>query len=433
MNAITDRATAAPEPRQLLWTPTFILLLVYTFIILTNRIPGATFVMGAALLSLLVQRQVLRAPAFLWLLAAWLVWAVLGYTTTLYPDRVWDSLLEHGKILLVVLVAVNALRTPAQIRVFLVFLLASYILFPIRSTLTNYLLGYTLFGRAVGPFIYQNPNDLAAHTILMLGPAVALLTSQARKGLLRWLALTAVVLLVITILLTQSRGGFLGLLGLALPAGIGLARRRPRLVPLGAALVGVALLFAPAGLWERLGGLTKAANVETIRDMDPEGSAEQRFAVLQTAARIVSDHPLLGVGLGAYGLANADYSPALGLRDTHNTYMNVAAETGLPGLALFLALIINVLMGARAARRNGAHAASPAQREIVRWLQWAVIGYLIAGVFGSYARLSTPYIFLALLWSASRAASFQRLVVVPRDNEPAPHPIGPGHAIASGA
>ena len=44
--------TPPQGPRQMLWTPTFILFLVYAFIILTNRIPGATFVMGAALLSL---------------------------------------------------------------------------------------------------------------------------------------------------------------------------------------------------------------------------------------------------------------------------------------------------------------------------------------------------------------------------------------------
>jgi hypothetical protein len=142
--------------------------------------------------------------------------------------------------------------------------------------------------------------------------------------------------------------------------------------------------------------------------------------------------PLLGIGIGAYGFANAAYSPALGLKDTHNTYMNVAAETGLPGLALFLALITNVLIGARAARGGGANA-SPAQQEIVRWLQLAVIGYLIAGVFGSYARLNVPYVFLALLWSASRVAAAQRLVIIPRGDAPVRDPIAPDQAIASGA
>jgi len=31
--------------------------------------------------------------------------------------------------------------------------------------------------------------------------------------------------------------------------------------------------------------------------MDPEGSARERFALLQTAVRMVEDHPVLGVGL----------------------------------------------------------------------------------------------------------------------------------------
>ena len=392
------------HPGRVEWTPVFVLFLAYVFMILTFRIPGATVTMAAALLSLTLMRNAFLAPTFLWLFAAWLVWAVLGYAVTPYRDQVWGSLTEHAKILLVTVVAVNALRTPAQIRAFMLFVLVSFILFPIRSTLTNYVLGYTLLGRAVGPFIYQNPNDLAAHAILVLGLALALWAGPVHKGPVRWIGLGSTALLIITIVLTQSRGGLLGLMAMGLPSGISLARRRPRLVPLFVGIVGLALLLAPAALWERLGGLGKATNVETIREMDPEGSAEQRFAVLKTAARIIADHPVLGIGLGAYHLANADYSPDLGLKDTHNTYMNVAAETGVPGLILFLALVGSVLLSARAARR-GAGPAAAAQAEEVRWLQYSVTGYLVAAVFGSYARLAVSYLFLALLWSAARATS----------------------------
>jgi len=122
--------------------------------------------------------------------------------------------------------------------------------------------------------------------------------------------------------------------------------------------------------------------------MDPEGSAEQRFAVLKTAARIIADHPVLGIGLGAYHNANADYSPDLGMKDTHNTYMNVAAETGVPGLILFLALVGSVLLSARAARR-GAGPAAAAQAEEVRWLQYSVTGYLVAAVIGFSQRFAS--------------------------------------------
>ena len=81
--------------------------------------------------------------------------------------------------------------------------------------------------------------------------------------------------------------------------------------------------------------------------------------------------------------------------------MNVLAETGLPGLLLFLALIINVLLGVHHARRRASRR-SPTQAEALRWLQYALIGYLTAGVFGSFSRLAFLYVYLALLWCASR-------------------------------
>jgi O-antigen ligase len=118
------------------------------------------------------------------------------------------------------------------------------------------------------------------------------------------------------------------------------------------------------------------------------------------------------VGLGAYEVAQYRYNPSLGYLDTHNTYLNVLAETGLPGLVLFLALIINVLRGVQHARRRAARQ-SPAQAEALRWLQYALLGYLTAGVFGSFSRLAFLYVYLALLWCASRTTEGLGLPTTP--------------------
>ena len=66
----------------------------------------------------------------------------------------------------------------------------------------------------------------------------------------------------------------------------------------------------------------------------------------------------------------------------------------------------SVRRGAREARRR-ARRALPAQAEMLRWLQYSLCGYLIAGIFGSYSHLTFPYVFLALLWSASQAVRTQ--------------------------
>ena len=48
---------------------------------------------------------------------------------------------------------------------------------------------------------------------------------------------------------------------------------------------------------------------------------------------------LVGVGIGSYAFANAQYDPLTGERDTHNTSVNLSAESGLPALLLFIGLI----------------------------------------------------------------------------------------------
>ncbi len=419
---LADQAVQGRRPWQPLSTPVFLGFLGYVFVIMTYRLPAGTLMMTATLGSLLLQRDPIRTPRFFWIFVAWTAWAWVGYAVTLYPDVVSDSVIERGKLLLVTLVAVNALRTWPLVRYFMVFMLASYLLFPARSTLVNYVRGNTLVGRAIGPFIYSNPNDLAALTILMLGPALALWAGAARGSRLRWLGLVGAAMLTVVIVLTQSRAAFIALAAIVLPSSIALARRRPRAVVALAALLGLALYLAPPAYWGRIRGLRNATSVQTIGRMDPEGSAAQRFEVLRTALRIIKDHPVLGVGLGAYEFANARYNPALGTLDTHNTYLHILAETGVPGLVLFLALVTSVVQGARDARRRAARVL-PAHAETLRWLQYALVGHLIAALFGSFATFIMPYVFLALLWSASQAV---RALCPPLTAAPPPVPAAKG-------
>ncbi len=216
MPAPNTAVAQAPEPWRLTYTPLFVLFTAYTFMILTYRAKGATIVMVLALVCVVLQRAVVRAPAFLWVFAAWVGWAGLSYALNPTADaELWDALIEHGKLILIVLVAVNALRTPTQIRRYLLFVVVSFMVFPARSTLQNYVMGYTVFGRAVGPFIYANSNDLAAISLLVLGPAFALWASEKSHRRLRWIGLGAAAALIVIVILTQSRGGLLGLMTIA--------------------------------------------------------------------------------------------------------------------------------------------------------------------------------------------------------------------------
>jgi O-antigen ligase len=88
-------------------------------------------------------------------------------------------------------------------------------------------------------------------------------------------------------------------------------------------------------------------------DEDHKGAADTRENLVWIAAAMIKAHPFAGVGINT--ATNQVYSYALGagLADSwvfivHNQFLLVAAETGIPGLAAFLAL---VWVGLRSARR----------------------------------------------------------------------------------
>lgn len=403
------------------WSLMLVGFIAYIFIVTTYRIPGGNVAMAVALVGLLFKREPLRVPPTLLWLAAFFIWGALGYMTTQHPDVVADRLIALGKLWLVALVAANALRTRGQIRFYMVFFLGCFALFPLRGALVNYFVaGYTTFGRALWNYIYSNPNDLAALAMLQLSMAAALFMTEP-KGWIKRAAMLGMFLLPLLILLTQSRSAFLATAVVTVAAVLSHRRRgRAMLVAGAAALLLVAV--SPGGVWKRVKGLTNVTSVETQESaVDEEGSAFQRFQILKVARRMIADHPINGVGLGAYPLEHQAYvrgggfhQTARGKRDTHNTYLNVAAETGLPGLALFLAALGSALIPAERARRLAKHRLPWAATQLY-YLELGLVAFLLGGIFGSYAHLSFTYLHLVLLAviTAATRRELQTLAVPP--------------------
>jgi len=404
---VSTPAPLSPD-RQVTWTFIYIAFLSYVFAVTTYKLPIGEASMIAALFGLLLQRESLRLPPLVGWSVLFLGWCALGYLETAFRDAVWNNLIVLAKLCLITLVATNALRSAAQVRFFMIFFLACYALFPVRGTLVNYFVYHeTIFGRALWNYIYKNPNDLAAMTLLALSITAAVLATE-RPGWIRFCALVGIAVLPMLILMTQSRGGFIGL---CVFAALALAGRRRRLrTTLTLASLALALIaVAPSGVWTRVKGLSQVT--ENLDRVDPEGSAKARFEIWGVAMKIVGDHPWTGVGWGAYPLAHAHYAPlsgadstALGLRDTHSTYLNVLAETGYPGLLLFLVLIWVAVREAERARRLCVRV-QPGLALQLRYLELGLLAFLVAGVFGSFAKLWFLYVHLVLLWAVAQTAA----------------------------
>jgi len=161
-------------------------------------------------------------------------------------------------------------------------------------------------------------------------------------------------------------------------------------------------------VWERVGTMRHATNSAALDEVDgSEGSARQRYEIWRVAGKIISDHPLTGVGLGAYKPNHEQYAlqpefnpTAQGGRDTHSLYLNVLAETGYPGLLLYLAMLLTVLIAAERTRRRCRGVLDTAARQLLV-LEAGLVAFLAAATFGSLPYLPHFLLHLVLLYGMS--------------------------------
>ena len=239
-----------------------------------------------ALLGLLMERRV-TVPFFVILFAAYVAWAGASYTSSVDPPATLAQTIVLAKIFVICFVIANVTRDGWRMRLFMVFFLACFALYPARGTFVNFFITrYTVFGRALWNYIYSNSNDLAALTFFPLSLAIAVALTETNKWIKR-AALAGVAVLPLMILLTQSRGALIALVVTALLFFVVHTKgRRVRSLLMAVAGAIVILPFVPQSAWQRFSLMRNLASGNTM-EADPEGSAEARYNIL---ARSRDDH-----------------------------------------------------------------------------------------------------------------------------------------------
>jgi uncharacterized membrane protein YtjA (UPF0391 family) len=260
------RRTAAP-PGALAWYG----LAIFTFFFVTARLPELFTEFGVylALLGLVVRPQGLGFPPPLRWALVFLLWAIVTALFAIAPATAWPAVIERLKALVIFFVVVNVLRTPKQLRFYILLILVAFVIYPARGTLINYVHGETLQGRAIWNKIYSNSNDLAAITLLMLGLALSIATVKTQSVRVRRAAAALVPVTLLIILLTQSRGVFVGLLVGFGPAMLARLRKRSSGITPVLVVLAVIAVLVPAASWHRLGGITNLTM--TLAEADKKG------------------------------------------------------------------------------------------------------------------------------------------------------------------
>ena len=220
--------------------------------------------------------------------------------------------------------------------------------------------------------IFGNPNDLAMALDLLLPLTIVLALTSKPAGRLIYSA--CAVVLAMGVVVTFSRGGFLGL---AAAGGILLWKlgRHNKLSMAMAAFAACAVLALsmPAGYSDRLFTIIHT-------EQDTTNSAQERQGEMKQAVEIASRHLVIGIGMGNYPFYSNHAIRA------HNSYIEVAAELGLAGLVAYLILIFGPLRSMKLIERETSQAIDPDRRELrflAAGVHASIVGYLVCAVFSS--------------------------------------------------
>ncbi len=242
--------------------------------------------------------------------------------------------------------------------------------------------GSQLYGAGYRPgYVTGDPNYYTASAILCL-PLALHFAQEKRPAWQRFFCIGVILVALAAVMVASSRGGFFGLVAAAL-VYIWQSPKRMRNLTVIVMVGAVFVLVSPASPLDRL------LNPST-GDIEAQ---EIRLALWQGGLEMVRAQPLTGVGLGTFKERILKYAPpgfdAQFL--AHNTYLEMAAEAGIPALLAFLGLFFFTWVNLRRIRRATKESGPPLVYHVAGAIQAGTAGFAVAIFFLSA-------VFLKLFW-----------------------------------
>ena len=322
------------------------------------------------------RERIFSHPGFLFVLLLFVSWSLISATWAENPGAAIIAFTRYLPNAMLFLIVFAAVRTKEQ----LLWVVGAFVVGAVLSG---------LYGLAVPPPESDlgrlsgaggDPNETAAAMVAGLALATALAVA-VRGPFLRLACVTAGVVCMFALFLTSSRGGLIALAVALIAAVIMGGRRRGAMIvaALGAVVVTVFYFatIAPDSVRERV--------------THPEGGTG-RVDIWTVGMRMVRDKPIEGVGSGNFTTASIHYllEPGKLVRDdfivdtpkvAHNTYLQVLAELGIVGFALFVTILLFSLVCAFKAHRVAAAAGDRELDIVARATVVALVALFAAYVF----------------------------------------------------
>lgn len=237
-------------------------------------------------------------------------------------------------------------------------------------------------------------------------------------------AMMGVSMTILTIIATNSRGGFLALAVLGLWYFIGSRRKG---IALLAVLAGIVIIFvaAPESWFDR---------VSSIQSADEDISFMNRVAAWKVSAALGLANPVFGAGFSAvqnfwiweiyknmpsfFSMDMSQYSTLV----AHSIYFQVLGDMGFMGLFLFLGLLASAYFNRRAITQKIKKYDRPDliwARDLADAIFLSLLGYMVGGAGVSLTYYEVVYILICLMSVLNTVVNTQlEKPVTPADLKP---------------
>ncbi len=371
---------------------------------------------------LLIKRRSYARPAIMWPLLAYLAFAAISIVNAVNFERALTVYVFSAFVIIFALTIPQVVRTVRQARWIIWALLLSALIVSLfglyqfagdvvglPESLTGLREHYTgsVFGfprvhsTALEPLYFANYLliPIAIAFLLWLGKTKLAVKDKAGKLARifnsRWFLLAVVLTGIIALVLTLSRGGYLGLIATAVMLLIIgwrqiFTHRNIYIIVIAALAIAVAAI----GFLNFSGRFSVDAFIEQATEYQGGAGVEERYQTYDEAKKLFAAHPLFGVGIGNFGPEVATYPhrmPEGGWLIVNNEPLELLAETGILGFAAIMGMLIILFWQSVLSWRKLKNITSEPDRRFLR----AVLGGLVAALVGilvQYQTFSTLYI-----------------------------------------
>ncbi|MDD2877124.1 MAG: putative O-glycosylation ligase, exosortase A system-associated [Acidiphilium sp.] len=359
---------------------------------ITGTLPVALIAALATVIGCIVNREPKKFPvnSITILITCFLIQATISTIFALAPPSIvlpvyTDLLKSFGFLLLVAALLTNRKRIHAL--VWLIVLSIGY--YGVKGGIFTLLTGGN--DHVYGPpnSILTDNNQLAVALLTVL-PLMNYLRVISAHRVIRFGMAAAMMLCVIAVAGTYSRGGFLALFAMSAFLWWNSKGRIRSGVLIALGLI-LAVGVMPSQWVSRMNG---------IQNYHHSNSANDRLTVWRQAFGIALANPLTGAGFKATATPSVihRYYPQANQRATHSIWFQILSQGGFPFLFIFIAL--NVASVIKLHRIRWRTRGDPSLRwidELCRMIEVSMIAFLVGGSFLSLGYYSLFYTLLLMI------------------------------------